>query len=189
MRWSFSHESRSCEGETANGDAIVVRRDGDRVLFAVVDAIGHGPVAAEVANEARRHLEEVSIDVSVGDVVAGLHEHLRGTRGAAATVCVVRGNEIEGAGVGNVEVSATLSALSCVLTPGILGVRMSRLRVFSASVATDTRIIVHSDGISRRFDLSPLRALPAAAACRAIMEDHRKPHDDATVLVADAETR
>lgn len=189
MRWTFSQESLPCQGETANGDAVVVRRDGDHVLLAVVDAIGHGPAAAEVASEARRHLEGAALDASVREIFAGLHERLGGTRGAAATVCMVHGPDIEGAGVGNVEVSTTLSALSCVLTPGILGVRMSGLRVFSGKLATDVRIILHSDGISRRFELSSLRALPATAACRAIMEGHRRPHDDASVLVADAETR
>ena len=117
MKWSFSHESVPCQGETANGDAVVVRHEGDRVLLAVVDGLGHGPGAADIAAEARRYLQELPFGPSVRAVFDGLHERLRGTRGAAATVCLVRGAHVEGAGVGNVEVSTNASALSCALAP------------------------------------------------------------------------
>ena len=60
MSWSSAPEdagpsvsvawlSRPREGESVNGDAVIVRRHGDAVLVAVVDALGHGPKAAEVA--------------------------------------------------------------------------------------------------------------------------------------------
>ena len=40
--------TRPREGETENGDRAVVVDLGDVTLLAVIDALGHGPVAARV---------------------------------------------------------------------------------------------------------------------------------------------
>jgi phosphoserine phosphatase RsbX len=64
---------------------------------------------------------------------------------------------------------------------------MTRLRLFHADLAPGDRLVLFSDGISSRFDEEVGRSAPALATCRAIMERHRRPHDDATVLVTDIE--
>ena len=40
---------RPCDGETLSGDAVVVHADDDGVFVAVIDALGHGPDAHELA--------------------------------------------------------------------------------------------------------------------------------------------
>ena len=81
--------TRPCLGETANGDAWQVDwRDG-ACRIAVIDALGHGPGAAEVADQARLALQgthSMAPDESLG----GLHRnpppvHARSARRAGGT--------------------------------------------------------------------------------------------------------
>ncbi|WP_194858340.1 MULTISPECIES: hypothetical protein [unclassified Myxococcus] len=48
MRFAVAHRSRPKVGALENGDGVVVRQECARTLVAVVDALGHGPVAAQL---------------------------------------------------------------------------------------------------------------------------------------------
>lgn len=74
-----------------------------------------------------------------------------------------------------------------VLTPGVLGVQVVRLRVFQTALTPGTRLVIFSDGLSPRMDLERVERLPAEPAARALLERYRRSHDDATLLVADLE--
>jgi negative regulator of sigma-B (phosphoserine phosphatase) len=49
------------------------------------------------------------------------------------------------------------------------------------------RLVVFTDGISSRFTTGTWREGPRDQLCRSIMAGYRRPHDDATVVVADLE--
>lgn len=189
MTWAIAWQVLPREGELACGDAVQIAEHAGVRRIAVVDALGHGPAAAEVAHLAVRHLEAAPLDLAVEEVVRGLHDALRGTRGAAATICRIEGARIEGCGVGNVEVRSVGSPVPIVLTGGIVGVRLPRPRIFGATLAQKTRLVLFSDGISSRVPISSLSSLDPDAACRAILGEWRKAHDDASVVVADVEVR
>jgi negative regulator of sigma-B (phosphoserine phosphatase) len=175
------------EGERDNGDAAVVRRSDETVLIAVIDALGHGRHAAEAAAVGTRYLEEAPLHGGIRRVVEELHERLRGTRGAAAMLLLIKDNKLEGCGVGNVGLRSFRARIPAMLTPGVLGGSITRLRLFQSEVGAGDRIILFSDGISSRFDDESARGAPAIVTCKAIMDRYRKPHDDATVLVTDIE--
>lgn len=209
MRLEIAGASEPKFGETANGDDIVVRSEaapgapsapgivahfhGDsasagRILITLVDALGHGPRGADVARRASAYLREIPLSqASVAAVMMGLHERLQGTRGAAAMVCLVEVDQIEGASVGNVDLRATLSRPPLVLTQGILGARMRPLRVFGARLLAGDRLVMFSDGIQSNFPIPP-RVLPTREACREVLNGYRRDHDDASVVVMDTET-
>jgi negative regulator of sigma-B (phosphoserine phosphatase) len=189
-----------CEGQTENGDAAVVRRWEGGVLIAVIDALGHGAHAAKAADAAVRYLHEAPLERGVALVIAGLHDALRGTRGAAAMLLHLEGLKLTGVGVGNVDVRSLAlrgpppsgagpvrSRIPVVLTPGVLGASLPRFKVFHAELTPGDRVIVFTDGIGPRFEEEASRRVPALEVCRAIMERHRKRHDDATVLCTDIE--
>jgi negative regulator of sigma-B (phosphoserine phosphatase) len=117
----------------------------------------------------------------------GLHDVLRGTRGAAAMCCLIKDYLIRGCGVGNVEMRSMGSRVPAVLTPGIVGVKHQPIRVFEGPLAVGARILMFSDGVSPRMDFEQCVGLPTEGACRALMDRYRKPVDDATLLVADVE--
>ena len=182
----ISHISFPKVGEMANGDRAFYRSDEQRrILLALVDGLGHGPEAAKASSSAIEQLGEISLDASLQEVMEHLHHHLRGTRGAAATVCLIRGGKIMACGVGNVEIRSAETTIPFVFSPGILGGRVQKFRVCEAQMRADTRLVMFSDGISTRLKLDVVRSLPPKEACAAIMEQHRKSEDDATVLVAD----
>jgi negative regulator of sigma-B (phosphoserine phosphatase) len=173
------------EGERENGDAVVVRRGPGRVLVAVVDALGHGAHAASAARAASETMESMAFPEGPLMVIDALHERLRGTRGAAALVCVVADGRLEGCSVGNVEMRCHRSRLPIMLSPGVIGAQLRRPRVFEGDLADSDRLVMFSDGVSSRFSLHDLRDLSPADACRSIFAGCRRAHDDATVLVMD----
>lgn len=187
MRWSYAHASVPKEGEKVCGDTVVVRVEEGVALLAVIDALGHGAAAAPVADRGREFLSEAPLATDVRTLTEGLHEALRGTRGVAAMCCLVRGNHIEGCGVGNVELRAAGTRVPVILTPGVLGVQVTKVRVFQGTLAPGARLALFSDGVSPRIDLERVERLPTGPACQALLERYRRTHDDATLLIADLE--
>jgi phosphoserine phosphatase RsbX len=174
-------------GERVSGDAALFRIAGDVALFAVIDALGHGPHAAEVAGSGLAYLQAASLDQDAAALVHGLHRALAQSRGAAAMVCRWCNGRIQGCGVGNVELAALRTRVPIVLTPGIVGGNMRTLRPFEGPAVAGSRFVLYSDGISSRFSNEEIGLLARPEACRRVMEKHRKPHDDATVMVVDVE--
>jgi len=186
VSFNVAHITSPMPGQKANGDAILVRRQGDDcVLVAVIDGLGHGPVAAEASKAATARLEEMSLDLPVLEAMLMVHESLGQTRGAAGTLCLLRGRHIEACAVGNVLLSSSGSSVPIVLSPGVLGHRVPKFRVCSAELRPGTRLALASDGISTRFRLEEFERMAPADACKAIFARHRKMEDDATILIAD----
>jgi negative regulator of sigma-B (phosphoserine phosphatase) len=174
-------------GERVSGDIAIFRTVGAVSLFVVIDALGHGPAAAEVASAGAAHLAGASLDQNAVELMGGLHRALHGSRGAAAMVCRWGGGRIEGCGVGNVELAALRTKIPVVLTPGIVGGQIRTMRGFEGPAPVGTRFVVYSDGISSRMSNDEIGLLPRVDACRIVMEKHRRSHDDATVMIVDVE--
>lgn len=184
MRLVVDHLTSPKVGEHDNGDAVVVRHEEQGSLVAVVDALGHGPAAAAVAQAATSHLLNTSLAGGMRAIISSLHDHLRGSRGAAAMVLTFFNRRIEGCGIGNVELRSYGTGVPAVLTPGILGRTLPRMRIFEAELVVGDRLLIYSDGISTRFDGAALLRQSPAEGCRSLMDHHRHAHDDATVLMA-----
>lgn len=188
MKLSHYHVSLPKEGEQLSGDAVVVREKDGTYLLAVIDSLGHGPVASIVADRARAYLETAPLDRDVRYLIDGLHAALRGTRGAAGMCVLVRKGRVEGCGIGNVEMRVIKNRVPVVLTPGILGVSTLRARIFEGSVSSGARLLLFSDGISPRMDMERAAKLSAEEACRSLVERYRRPHDDASLLIVDVQS-
>ena len=187
MRFVVQHLVIPKDGEHESGDAVFVRPSECGGLFAVIDALGHGERAAEAARAALEALEEGPDGEGVASIIDRLHVRLRGTRGAAAMICRVEEERLEGCAVGNVDMVSLGTRVPWVPSPGILGASVRRVRIFQVDLHAGDRLILFSDGLSR-VDPASCRGLSAADACRALMDRHRRSHDDATVLIADIET-
>ena len=116
-------------------------------------------------------------------VMRGLHSALRGTRGACATICLIRGTALEGCGVGNVEMRCVGVSVPVVLTPGIVGVQLRKPRGFAGVLPPRAWCFLFSDGVSRRAPFAELAKLTPQDACQFLMRKHRHSHDDASVVV------
>ena len=185
---AVAHISIPKIGEHVNGDAVLVRSDAaGSWLLAVVDGLGHGPAAAEASQRAIACLAGLELSQPLFVSMQAVHAQLRGTRGAAATVCVLRGLKIESCAVGNVQLSCINAAVPLVLSSGVLGVRVAKFRVCEANLKGGTRLAMFSDGISSKFRLDESRNLAPQQACKLTIERHRKQEDDSTILIADLE--
>ena len=76
-------------GETVCGDGWRIAQDADRAIILLVDGLGHGPSAAEAADVAGERFMSL-YGYSPLEILEGLHEALRSTRGAAVGVTEVR---------------------------------------------------------------------------------------------------
>jgi negative regulator of sigma-B (phosphoserine phosphatase) len=181
-----AHVSTPKPGEVVNGDALLVREDlSGRVLLAVIDGLGHGRKAADASQAAILRLNQVGLDQPLLDILKLVHQDLRGTRGAAATVCLLGEGRLEACAVGNVQLSSSGVSLPLVLSAGVLGHQVGTFRICRVDVPPRYRLMLYSDGISTRVRWSELANLPPAAACEAVYAQYRRAEDDATILVAD----
>lgn len=188
-RVNFSAFTAPYPGETTCGDNIAWEITGDRSIVLVVDGLGHGIHASEAADEAVRIFRAYSSDAPAS-IITRLHDALKKARGAAAAVAEIRplAGTLVYAGVGNIAGSILSSTLSRSLVShnGTLGHVMARVQEFKMDWPRDGILIMHSDGLQSRWDLSRYSGLLAkqpALIAGVLMRDFRRDRDDASVLV------
>jgi len=177
-------------GELECGDdwGIVVD-DAGRAMLVVADGLGHGSSAAEASRRAVQVAVEHSGD-QPGMLVAALHAGLRSTRGAAVAVAELsaRDSTLRYAGLGNI--SATLTSAteskSFVSYNGIAGHEMRKVQEFSYEWPEGGLLVVHSDGVSARWDMKRYPGLVArdpSVVAGVLYRDYSRGRDDALVVV------
>jgi negative regulator of sigma-B (phosphoserine phosphatase) len=187
MKFSVAHRLEAYPGETVIGDRVVVdlKSDRPRLLFAIIDGLGHGKNAAHAADVAEQTLLEQRDEDDILVVMRAIHASLRGTRGAAATVCIADDNHLSCCGVGNVALRSHGADVPFVLSPGILGSNVRLFRKVEATLSPKQRIVLHSDGIASSLELGRLAHLDTKETCESIFRTHRKKNDDSALLVID----
>lgn len=185
MNVEVAHRSLPKPGERVNGDAALVRREPDgRLLLAVVDGLGHGEGAAEASRAAVERLGVLTWDLPLLEMMQALDDGLAGTIGAAATVCVVRGDHVEVCAVGNVRFTSIGSLVPLMPSAGVLGRKVARYHVCRAALRPGSWLGLFSDGISRHAGLGAVDALTPERACETFISRFRTRDDDATTLIA-----
>jgi phosphoserine phosphatase RsbX len=179
-------------GQTACGDRHLVKPFPNGALVAVVDGLGHGPEAAAVAALAVRTLESHAGE-SVISLVRRCHDRLRGTRGAVISLVSysARDSTIMWLGVGNVEGvllrrrdSTSQGRESLLLRGGVLGTELPALGAAVTPVSRGDILILATDGIRTEFAREVILTDPTQKIADRILASHRKPTDDALVLVS-----
>ncbi len=178
---------RPITGEAECGDAFgVIRRD-DVVTAVFCDGLGHGPLAAAASARALAAvLDEPASEPAA--LLERAHRRMSGTRGGAVAVVQVTGQVARFAGLGNVAgfVLSAGSRKSMLSVPGIAGYQARAFRQFDYEVPPGAAVILHSDGISSRWEVAAVPdvetrdPLLIAAVLLAEAGIHR---DDAGVLV------
>ena len=190
LEWASA--SRPALGDAEVGDACLVRSVENGVLIAVVDGLGHGSEAAQVAQRALRTVERSTYTLPA-PIVLECHRSLQATRGAVMGLAYIdtRADSLLWVGVGDVR--ATLCRVEPVGPPrhdalfthnGVVGRSLPPLRPVSRELAFGTTLIVTTDGIRGGFtpDLRPTDATERIA--NALLERFAVATDDALVLVA-----
>lgn len=180
----YSSMVRPCLGEIVSGDTVVVRPLKNGLFVAIVDVLGHGCQAHELAVDIEAYLIRYgSFDVS--GLMTRLHQHLKGTRGAAVGLCAVDSTtgRLEYTGTGNTVLRRFgASDTRLVSQDGVLGQNMRTPRPQTLQLEAADLIVLHTDGVSERFssdDLYGLSTLPTEHVVHTIIERFGKDYDDA----------
>lgn len=184
----FGGISIAVQGEIRCGDCWSLAMEPARFSGIVIDGLGHGDSAADAAEAGAQSFAASPFD-SPNMLLERVHQRLQGSRGAAGA-CVQRTAEgrLFFAGIGNISARAVGRGVTQGLTShnGILGVQARRVQQFEYDGAPFPLLVMHSDGVSARWDLDQyegLRTHHAAVIAAVLFRDHRRARDDATIVV------
>jgi anti-sigma regulatory factor (Ser/Thr protein kinase) len=178
---------RPITGETECGDVFGAAETEAGVTGVLCDGLGHGPLAATAAAQGvAAVLEEPQSEPAA--LVERAHRRMTSTRGGAIGVVRVADGVIWFAGLGNIAavILAEGTRKGMLSVPGIAGHQARTIRQFEYTAPPGAAIVLHSDGISNRWEPGALPGLNArdplvvGAALLAEAGTHR---DDAGVLV------
>jgi len=178
-------------GETFCGDNWAVVSARSRYTIAAIDGLGHGEEAAVASGEAT----EVFARLAQGppcQVLVGIHEAIRKTRGAVGAVTVIdlEAKLVSFCGIGNImgKVHAADATKSLISYNGMLGNnRPAVLNDHPNAWDPSSLLILHSDGIKARWDLGKYPGLknhdPTVIA-GVLYKDFTRKTDDVLVIAA-----
>jgi negative regulator of sigma-B (phosphoserine phosphatase) len=176
---------RALGGEDVCGDAARVFRDGDRVLVAIADGMGHGPGAAHAAGlfcdfAAQR------VNLDVAEILRGAHGALRGSRGAVAALLQVHSDtgEVAFAGLGNITIKPmTQQPVTAFSMPGAVGAYVRKIRAFRGQLDDGDTLVMHSDGIRNVVLFDGVRTLGVVDLAEVLLDRYSTGRDDASCAV------
>ena len=178
---------RPCRGERLSGDAVVIRPLEQGLFVAIVDVLGHWPEAHELTHVIDAYLARYGTS-DVSGLMTRLHQHLRGTRGAAVGLCAIDAatGRVNYAGIGNTAMRRFGKAETRLVSQdGVLGQNMRTPRPQTIQLEPGDLIVLYTDGVSDRFtsDDYPgvLHHAPQEVASN-IVQRFGKDHDDAACI-------
>ncbi|MBW2428834.1 MAG: SpoIIE family protein phosphatase [Deltaproteobacteria bacterium] len=169
------------------GDTGIIQEFNGQCFLALVDVLGHGSEAHAVALRAQKYLRQNYRQELIA-VMDGLHECLRGTRGAVAALCRLdtETGELIYVGVGNITVRVLGPRNSrFVSRDGIVGYTMSTLKAQTLKLFAGDVLVMYSDGIKEHFEPSDCRGIlmgNAKSIAVGLLNQFGKKNDDASCI-------
>ncbi len=186
-RVDFSTSGRPHYRERVSGDTAVLVQQDHLLFAAIVDVLGHGEEAHELALEIERFLHSHWGNALV-DLMNGLHERINGSRGAAVGLSLLdwRADVLSYVGIGNTVLRKFgANELRLVSRAGIIGGNTRTPREESVALVPGDVVLLYTDGIQDRFRLQDYPQLlyqDAETISRTILRRFGKEHDDATCI-------
>jgi serine phosphatase RsbU (regulator of sigma subunit) len=182
------------DGEIECGDNWCVVDGATGVSMLIADGLGHGAGAATASKAAVRAFLSGPLETP-SKVMTTLHGVVSGTRGAAAACALLHPDAatIDYAGVGNICGCVVIDGKQRGMAShnGTLGLKLPRTQQFEYRWPPDSCVVMHSDGLSARWNLGMYPGLvrhhPATIA-GVLYRDFARKRDDATVVVVRRQT-
>jgi anti-sigma regulatory factor (Ser/Thr protein kinase) len=178
-------------GEVVCGDGWAVAPADERLLVLLADGSGHGPEAHRAATRAIEIFRERA-KATPEEVVERIHAALGATRGAAVALARLEpeanGGNVNFVGVGNISAALvdTVNVRRMVSLNGTAGHIAPRIRAFQYPYRHTPTVILHSDGLTSRWDLGEYPGLIGAhpsLIAGVLYRDFRRGKDDASIVV------
>lgn len=178
-------------GEKVCGDGYSVKKVGNGLQFFMGDGLGHGVNAHEAVSDAIAAFTACRATSPV-EVLRHIHEDVKKTRGLVATVAYLdyTAQKWFMCGVGNISTSLYTGLAAKNYTPynGIIGHNIPRTLNDSVLVLEKYQtLIMHSDGLKARWNLSELTGLlkyEPNVISAALYKENARHNDDMTVFAA-----
>jgi anti-sigma regulatory factor (Ser/Thr protein kinase) len=178
-----------CPGETVCGDGWAFGAAAAGPTLLMVDGSGHGPLAA-LAVEAAEKVFDGNLNGDCTRVMEDIHRALAPTRGAAAAIARIDIAQrlVRYVGIGNIAgvVVSQGSMRRMVSHNGTAGHIAPRIREFTYPWTGSATVILHSDGLSAKWDLDAYPGLAAShpsLIAGVLFRDYRRGRDDASIVV------
>lgn len=184
----FGVAARPLSGMTVNGDAYVIKEWNGQTLLAVIDGLGHGEEASIASSRAKNYIA-AKYATGIEKIIQDLHEHMNDTRGVAAELVRIdrTTRQLLFCGIGNTETRIVGEPpMHPASLDGIIGMNVRKTTRFAYRYDSLRAVVLHSDGISGRFELSDYPSVydqPQKVADQ-IMTECGKKHDDAIIVIA-----
>lgn len=192
-RFQIGAKSTPKLGQDVCGDAWGVRRVGANLWAALLDGLGHGPLAAEASNRAISVFLQADVSDQPADLLRRVHQGIKTTRGAVMAVAMFDTDKavMSFAGVGNIVgiVSSGDEAQHLISTDGTVGYNMRTVRPSDVAWKKGSVYVATTDGLSTRWNLNRHPGLtdrhPSLIA-NVLHRDFARDADDATIIVVKA---
>jgi len=177
-------------GEHESGDRWIVKTSPDRALVGVIDGLGHGARAAEVAETAVGVIDAYWQE-RVDDLMLRCHEQLSGSRGAVLTLMEIdcAQGRLTWVGAGNVATAVLqreplgwLNRTELLVRSGVAGARLPSAEPSKICVRSGDLIVAATDGVRPSFIDGLEFESPQGLADR-LLQEYRTDTDDALVVV------
>ena len=169
------------------GDIVVIKEFDDKLFIGIVDVAGHGKNAHKVAVICKDYLEE-NYRRDLVETMNGLHEHIKGSRGAVAGLgrLDLKSGELKYVGVGNI-VLRKFGETSLKLIPrlGMIGYVIPTPREEVMKLHDGDVLVLYTDGVKEHFELEDYPELlndNAKTIATLLIRQFGKEEDDATCI-------
>lgn len=179
--------------EEVCGDGWAIGQEGDRTLIMVADGLGHGAGAHESSQKAINIFKK-NLHYLPTELIALMHEGLRGLRGAAVAISMIANNQLHYAGVGNISGVIITHERNQYLPSynGTAGLALPRLQNYTCAWPSDALLVMNSDGLQSQWKLGAYAGLlerhPSLTAA-VLYRDFNRGRDDTTIVAVKLPTR
>lgn len=195
-RYEVGYVMVAKSGETLCGDNFAMALRGPDLYLLALDGLGHGANAHEASQEAAKYFMD-SPATAPADALRYIHANIKRTRGAVGLMASISGstNRISYCGVGNIagklftrDSSMPGAAYKNIISyNGILGHNIpNTLSNQQLEWGRSNMLVLHSDGLKSRWDMSKLPSLNrhhATTIAAVLYKTNSRKTDDTLVVV------
>ena len=178
---------RPLGGEGYCGDTGIIKEFDNKVFVGLIDVLGHGKNAHDIAIMSKEFLDG-NYRNDLVKTMRGLHELLKGTRGAVAGLGLLdlAKGELKYVGVGNITVRKFgSSSVRLISRSGVVGYMMPSPREETMNLYDGDVLVLNTDGVKEHFELEDYPELltdSAKAVATNIIHRFAKEEDDGACI-------